>query len=184
MYTENITSPVWGSNPDRHACQVAVLTTTLSRLSFRSMYVHGSDRELIVPDFILHVVERLGHEVDLLEVLVIVGLDSGHVGVEGQYLRLVGHGVLELPVGRQETGPVGPQLAALTAQPELDREPIQLKHSNSFWQKETFKRMWHLLRCSVSCFYQISEAAPIILFQYTVMLFPKLESTEESVLCL
>lgn len=42
------------------------------------------------PEFLKGIFQTLGHEIDILIVLILIGLDSADVGIKGQESRLAG----------------------------------------------------------------------------------------------
>lgn len=77
-------------------------------------------------ELVLGISEALGHEVNGLVFLILVGLDGGGGGLEGTVLTLVAQGVQEFAVGGQETGSIGFHLSLLLAQTEFNGEPVYL----------------------------------------------------------
>lgn len=82
-------------------------------------------------ELVLGILETLGHIVDGLILLILVGLHSSHSGLEGAMLALVADGVQQLAVGAEQTGTVGLHLTVLLAQTELDGEPVDLPMKRS-----------------------------------------------------
>lgn len=77
-------------------------------------------------ELVLGILETLGHIVDGLILLILVGLHCSHSWLEGAMLALVADGVQQLAVGAEQTGTVGLNLTVLLAQTELHGEPVDL----------------------------------------------------------
>lgn len=78
-------------------------------------------------EFVFHVVDAVGHVVDGLIFLILVGLDSGGSGIEWSVLWLVRESVEELSVGAEESSSVHFGFAAFFAETEFYCEPVNLE---------------------------------------------------------
>lgn len=78
-------------------------------------------------ELVLGILEALGHIVDGLVLLILVGLHGGGCGLEGAVLALVADGMEQLTVGAQESSTVGLDLTMFLAETELNSEPVNLE---------------------------------------------------------
>jgi len=85
---------------------------------------HGADP---ATELVLGILEALGHVVDGLVLLVLVGLHGRGGGLEGTVLALVADGMEQLAVGAQESSAVGLDLTVFLAETELNSEPVDLE---------------------------------------------------------
>lgn len=94
-------------------------------------------------ELLLGILEALGHEVDWLILLVLVGLDSGGGWVEWTVLRLVAHSMQQLSVGGQESSAISFDLIVFFAQAELNCKPVNLfrAEENKISDKFTWQGM-------------------------------------------
>lgn len=84
---------------------------------------HGGDP---ATELILGIGEALGHKVDWLIFLILVGLDGGGGGLEGTVLTFVAKRVQQFTVGGQETGSISFHLTTFLAQTEFHGKPVDL----------------------------------------------------------
>jgi len=93
---------------------------------------HGADP---ATELVLGILEALGHVVDGLVLLVLVGLHGRGSGLEGTVLALVADGVQQLTVGAQESSAIGLDLTMFLAETELNSKPVDLeinKNKNTY----------------------------------------------------
>ncbi len=108
-------------------CIFAFLKSKISHSSFLNNSKIKSKLKKCLRHLPLSILKALGHVVDWLILSDRIFLNSGLGRFEFSDFRFSGKTILEFSERREKAGPVGLQLALLTAKAELDREPVALK---------------------------------------------------------